>query len=132
LGGEAGVEGYSYTDKGPSGKVIYYRIKAVDLDGKVLYSPVVRVELAGDNGSNFSVRPNPATSILSVDHPPAGDAGMLEIISADGRKLRAIELLQGTVSTQVDVQFLTPGIYFLRFINDSKVVTTGFVKNGGR
>jgi hypothetical protein len=50
---------YSYIDASPASGVNLYRIKAVDKDGKLTYSSVVRINSASASVASLSVYPNP-------------------------------------------------------------------------
>jgi hypothetical protein len=55
---------YSTVDESPSPGINYYRLKQVDFDGTISYSPIVAVEI---NSSNvFYVMPNPAIDKLEL------------------------------------------------------------------
>lgn len=50
---------YSWTDMAPAKGNNYYRVQSADIDGKLSYSAVIRVEAANNTGNGFSVYPNP-------------------------------------------------------------------------
>lgn len=58
---------YSFVDNSisNSGPQLYYRIKAIDKDGSISYSQVVRVQL-GTSNVRFSVYPNPVKNQLQI------------------------------------------------------------------
>ncbi|MEP6747117.1 MAG: PA14 domain-containing protein [Bacteroidota bacterium] len=120
-----GTQKYNFVDAAPVEGTAYYRIKATDKDGKYLYSPVIS---AGRTDIKFSFYPNPVQNSLEVHYPPITEAGSLEIISAGGVKLKSVVLKAGTANSSVDVGFLFPGFYLLRFNNGSSVTTNPFVK----
>lgn len=55
-----GTHDYSYLDSNQINGGNYYRLKTIDLDGKITYSPVVRI-LTGDKSESITVFPNPVT-----------------------------------------------------------------------
>jgi PA14 domain/FlgD Ig-like domain/Secretion system C-terminal sorting domain len=122
---QEGQQTYNYTDGSVPGGTVYYRIRSTDKDGKTSYSTVTSVSL---NDGKFSFYPNPVKNTLSVNHPAAGEAGKLEILSADGKKLKTADLTRGSTSTYMNTQSLTAGFYFLRFSNGSTILTTPFIK----
>jgi hypothetical protein len=125
---QPGNQQYYYTDNSPLAGTNYYRIKSIDKDGKEQYSKVVMVTIRAGNNSKFSCYPNPAKNILYVNHPQAGEAGRLEIISTDGRTLKTVLPANGASRTMLDTQSLPSGGYFLRFCNGDTTIVTGFIK----
>lgn len=122
---QPGTQHYSYTDKNPPAGVLYYRVKAIDRDGKAQYS---QITVVGRVDAKFSFYPNPVINTLVVNYPPVSAAGTLEIISADGRVLKTVQLIKGSASTLLNTQFLAAGFYFLRFNNGGSTVTLSFIK----
>jgi hypothetical protein len=122
---QPGTQSYNFADASPLDGTSYYRIRITDKDGKYLYSSIVT---AGGKQVKFSLFPNPAQSSLEIQYPAIAETGSLEIISAGGSKLKSVPLKAGATSTLLDVRFLHPGFYLLRFSNGSSVTTTPFVK----
>src|SRR4029077_20170962 len=52
---------YQTTDKNPSSGLSYYRLKQVDLDGKVSYSDLVAIKIIATS-KEISISPNPVTN----------------------------------------------------------------------
>jgi photosystem II stability/assembly factor-like uncharacterized protein len=52
---------YELFDQQPANGINYYRIRQIDLDGKISLSPIRQVKI-GDGGSTWSVVPNPLTA----------------------------------------------------------------------
>jgi hypothetical protein len=121
-----GTQQYLYTDNNPLKGTAYYRIKSIDKDRTVLYSPVVIVRTSDDR--KFSCYPNPTTNTLVVNHAPAEDGARVEIISPDGRLVKTVLPAKGANNTIFNTEFLLTGNYFLRFRNGSTSVSTGFMK----
>lgn len=66
---------YTWTDAQPLAGNNYYRLRIIDVDGKVKYSPVVKVAISKDK-VGYEVYPNPVTSTaihLSFINQPAGN-----------------------------------------------------------
>lgn len=125
---EPGAHQYHYTDRDPLKGTTYYRIKSTDKNGEVQYSQIVMVRISESDNDKLSCYPNPAVSSLMVTHPQAGETGRLQIISAGGRILKTVPLKKGAHNTQLDMQFLSTGTYFLRFTNGNTKTVTNFLK----
>jgi len=72
---------YSYKDNLPvlqNKSIVYYRVKQVDIDGKVAYSNIVSVKLGSNIGKSMQVSPNPFTETLAIKFESA-ETGIAEI-----------------------------------------------------
>ncbi|UOR05828.1 right-handed parallel beta-helix repeat-containing protein [Hymenobacter aerilatus] len=102
---------YSFTDAGIGRELpgmVYYRLRQVDLDGTISYSPVQAIRFGAS--VVVQVLPNPASQELHVQLPVAGARCL--IYSPAG------SLLQTTTTTHtsatLDVRSLASGLYILR------------------
>jgi len=77
-----------------------------------------------ENRTTFNLRvyPNPAVDVIAID--AAIKVEQFQIFSITG-KLMVAESTQGN---SINIEALTPGIYFLRVIADSKIATSRFIK----
>jgi Secretion system C-terminal sorting domain len=111
---------YDWFDASPANGNNYYRIKAVDIDGKFMYSAILLVKIADVN--KVTVYPNPvkkgATLQLSLQNITASK---IEIINAVGQMLyRKTGKLTGSMSIPVSSSWAC-GQYLLRVISEKKV-----------
>ncbi|RYU80067.1 T9SS type A sorting domain-containing protein, partial [Hymenobacter persicinus] len=75
-GNSSTAHNYSYNDASVSGGLYYYRLRQVDLDGTVVYSPTVAVTRQGSSATMLtSVYPNPFGNELNLElrEPLTGD-----------------------------------------------------------
>ena len=70
-GNSTAATAYAATDAAPMAGLSYYRLRQVDLDGSVEYSPVVTVNLKAGYAP-ISCYPNPATDRLTLDLTAVG------------------------------------------------------------
>ncbi len=97
---------YQFTDDAIDKGIYYYRLKIVDFDGKVHYSPVISLENQGLQPS-LKLYPNPATEQLTLENAE-GEA--IEILNMVGQ----IVLSQKNTSVDIDIQSLPNGLYWVR------------------
>jgi hypothetical protein len=96
---------YTYNDMSPVlDRINYYRIKAVDNDGKSIYTPV---RFAKFDAMVLTVSPNPATSYITINSTIQNV--QISIFDAYGRKMLTQRLIGS--SKQVPVASWTKGIY---------------------
>ena len=121
----SGNNQYSYTDN-EAGATAYYRLKMIDKDAKFNYSTIV-VLRKGINSSNVRLYPNPAGNTLFLEGLQ-GNASYF-ITDAMGRNVAATTTVAATgTAVSVNVAHLTPGFYFLRFIDEHGSASVKFIK----
>lgn len=89
---------YAITDAGVGNQrkpIVYYRIKQVDVDGKVSYSKILSVRF-GSQDPLLTLYPNPAKSqtVLTVDLP-AEEKVSIQVMDAAGRVINNINKVFG-------------------------------------
>lgn len=119
---------YSFTDKElPAVKIVFYRLKMVDMDGKISYSKIVSVRL-NKLVSSALVYPNPAKNTLTVKlQNNLKIAGELKVVDVGGRIVlkQKVSALQNNI--QVDVKTLPAGRYFVSINNRDVLINESFV-----
>jgi sugar lactone lactonase YvrE len=113
-----GINDYKYIDNISSvtANTVFYRLQMVNKDGKVTYSPVIKVDLKG--ASVFSVGPNPAKGYLVVN----GNVTRFELFDMVGRQVLVKPL--NASGTYVDISSLSKGVYIAKARNEVGVFFT--------
>lgn len=120
----AGQRSYSYLDASNFGDG-FYRIKAVDHDGKYGLSRIIKVK----GGVLLRAFPQPAVSSITLEHNTAVSASRISITTQDGRLVRSIVPSVGTQQTAIDIASLQAGMYLLRFdAGNGEIETVKIVK----
>jgi hypothetical protein len=100
---------YDFTDNNPINgqNGIYYRLKMVDLDGKLNYSKIIYLEsdkiLRGGK-----IYPNPATDQLTVENM---DSPTLQILNTTGQIMLSIKIEK---TATLNIADLPKGVYFIQ------------------
>lgn len=116
--GGSGLSVYNYTDQDAQ-RFNYYRLRLVDLDGSVEYSPVVSVPLdCFAEQRNLKVYPNPAGSKvnhLRVKVHASGEQLGLQISDVSGKPLHAVTMNvnPGWNTLELDISHLPSGTFFI-------------------
>ncbi|MFZ4770890.1 MAG: T9SS type A sorting domain-containing protein, partial [Ferruginibacter sp.] len=126
------LQPFSYTDAAPLAGVNYYRLKSIDVDGKITYSTIVAL-LNKDKGFEIvSLMPNPAkeVAVLSVT---SAVKSIIEIVVSDmnGKQLskQRVSLIAGNNQLPLNVRSLASGTYQVTGITaDGISKTLRFVK----
>jgi hypothetical protein len=101
---------YDAVDRQPLPGLSYYRLKQIDNDGKVAYSPVVSVQ--SDGLVDISIYPNPTAGKVTISLPAAlaASAPLVRISDLMGRVVKEVSL---PASGEVDLGALPTGTYLL-------------------
>lgn len=106
------VHSYSFLDEKPFQSTNYYRLKQVDLDGRVVYSNIVSVTF---EQNEISISPNPTDGALTLAFPAkTPQYGTVQILNSSGRLLQSEALQSGEPSHPFSVSSLPAGMYFVR------------------
>jgi Secretion system C-terminal sorting domain len=96
--------------------IVYYRIKAVDIDGKYSYSNVVPLRLTKTGG--VQIWPNPFVSDIRISYTAAANTSLdVRVIDNAGRTVSQsnYSVSRGLNQLSVnDVEALSPGVYIIR------------------
>jgi hypothetical protein len=122
----ANLKTYSFTDAQGISDNSYYRLKMMEIDGTFKYSYIVSVK--SKLTMNISLSPNPVKSMLMVQHPKAGEAGHIQIVSAAGQTIKDIRLSANAVVSNVDMSGFTGGLYHVIFRNGADVISKTILK----
>jgi hypothetical protein len=110
---KTGRDTYTYLDANNSGTA-YYRIKNVDNDGKFKYSTIARI-VNGKTSIVLKAFPQPVLNQLTVQHPVITSNGLITLSGADGRIVKSLKPVTGSMQTYVDMTSLQKGMYMIRF-----------------
>ncbi len=126
---------YNYTDPlNTSSKIVYYRLKMIDKDGKYNYSKIIAIKLNGSsNTESFSVFPNPFVTDFKVRLSSVEDIiASFRIISFDGKEVlnRKVSVQKGeNIIVLKDFGKLTVGSYILEVTTASDKFIHKIMKN---
>jgi len=108
--------------------LVYYRLKQVDADGTVQYSPVRTVTFAATAGTaaGFHLYPNPAQQRVVVDLTDGLGAAVPSVVSLTdltGRVLLQKSVAAGVLTPALDLNVLPTGVYLLQVEQSGKRYT---------
>jgi hypothetical protein len=115
-------ESYSSLDGAPVPGINFYRIKAVEFDGKVSYSKILKVQIGGKQ-KGIVLYPNPVTgNELSIGFTALKGQYTLRVLNAAGQDMYSRRLIHpgGTISQSVELpSSLKTGVYNLMITGDN-------------
>jgi Tyrosine-protein kinase ephrin type A/B receptor-like/Secretion system C-terminal sorting domain len=115
---------YTANDPFPTKGVNYYRLRQVDFDGTVHYSPLVHVDIAFD--ATIETYPNPATDRIAVSHPDA-TISRIEVFDVQGQLVERIDYPETHIALLNCTQWVA-GTYTLAITTDSASMVKVVVK----
>jgi len=109
---------YFFEDSSPNYGHNYYRLKQVDIDGKISYSHIVNIYFGNENAVN--IYPNPVKTDLNIDlHVAKSTQVNAQIFDATGRVIRSEywNLAEGDNKRSIDIRSIAEGMYLIRISN---------------
>jgi len=123
---------FSYTDNTAPSGTVYYRLKIVDVDGKVSYSGIVKLTTQVKDMQLDGIGPNPVANFAQLKIIAAKkDVVDLAILSLDGKVVyhSSVQLQAGTSIVNVDILNLPSGMYMIRGVfSEGQTNTLKFIK----
>ncbi|MCE3282480.1 MAG: C-terminal target protein, partial [Chitinophagaceae bacterium] len=125
---------YSFSDTRPYSVNSYYRLKQVDIDGKVSYSNIVVVKGNGINSLQVTnLYPNPVRDNLNVVIGAQASARVtLSVMDISGKVMmqKIVEVNAGDNIISLNAASFAPGSYVLSVSNSltGETFTTRFIK----
>jgi hypothetical protein len=119
-----------YTSTAPSHS--YYKLKIVENDGAITYSPIKYAKTTCTENTDLLIIGNPTKNILVAQYKSLSKKTSLEIVDAQGRKVNKtnVVLEYGTGNIRADISNLAAGFYFLKVTNQTgELSIKSFIKN---
>jgi hypothetical protein len=119
---------YNFTDNDPETSNNYYRVKEVDINGKITYSKIIRIDFA--DLPAMQIYPNPGKRKISISLVgiPNNQKTTLSIQTISGSTLRRIPLILSGEKIEVDVSSLKAGTYIISLSGKNFVAHKKFLK----
>ena len=102
---------YQAIDRDVAQHITYYRLKQVDLDGKIRYSQIKAI--SNNSVERITVYPNPANINNDVTITNIDERDIITITNSAGRVLIENSDPGNNGSRVIDIASLTPGIYYI-------------------
>ncbi len=124
---------YNFTDPNLPAlqkSIIYYRIKAVDKNGNVLYTDIKNLRLSSVK-NQASVFPNPAKEFTNVSFTAGSTGkGQITLLDASGKRIseQTFTTIQGTNKQLINTANLAAGTYNIILSTPEETINLTFVK----
>jgi len=105
---------YQFVDPSPNSGTNYYRLRQVDFDGSIHFSPIVTLNLPPALSASISVYPNPFVQEIHIAQLPQGQGHwQMQLVNANGQVLHRSLIDGQTPQTSIDVEDMPNGLYVL-------------------
>jgi adhesin HecA-like repeat protein len=127
---EDGKRTYKFEDKQVSAqtKSVYYRIRAVEPTGAIVFSETRTLMFATKTGVSVQVTPNPFTSQLNISYQSASSSKIsIRVISMSGAVMasKTVNVSTGYNSIAItEAASLIKGIYLVQLISENAVIAS--------
>lgn len=118
---------YTYVAYLGSSATTYFRLKAVDDDGRFTYSEILLVKGSGNcaTGTTVKVSPNPASNVVNIQGCAIGD--IITLYDMNGKKMTA--KIATSSSQPIEISIYAKGNYILRVSKvDGSIVNLKLMK----
>ena len=119
---DAGKYQYLAYDASDNSGMWWYRLKVVDIDGKVTYSSVVRVAVNQDDAA-IKLFPNPGSGKIQIIG--SSGYGKISVINNSGK---VVKQQQFSANNTFDISSLPAGLYYIIFFDGDKRMSSKFTK----
>lgn len=119
-----GIHNYIYTDEYPSGSVLYYRLKMVDVNGSVTYSKIISFRFSKDSWLNVGIVRAATGSLQLQINSSKNTPATIEVSDIAGRIIlnHKLQLSKGNNTVSLNNKILSAGLYTVSVITgDEKV-----------
>ncbi len=122
---------YSFIDKNPYAGINYYRLKQVDYNGKFTYSKAISINNKQINKSTISIYPIPSGKELNYEfYAEENSIVNIYLIDVCGNIIvhEQTKSNRGMNKSQISIETLSDGMYFLKINTDTKQSQIKFIK----
>mgnify|MGYP006183432985 CR=1 FL=1 len=123
---------YTVNDINPLLGINYYRITAVDKDGKTNFSNIIPINFSLTKEEQANIYPNPAAkNINGTFYLPLAQQVKLAVISSIGKVElnKSVNAVPGLNHFSFDVSALPIGVYFIQIVTANSNQQLKFIKN---
>ena len=116
---------YAFVHSNPADGKNYYRLKQIDIDGKINYSPIRFVDFSKE--VYVKSYPNPTSDILNINTGYNFKNASLKINSYNGQLVKQ-QVVNGSGTVTINVKDLPPGLYTISIKDELNSVKLVFIK----
>ncbi len=133
-GSTTGKTNYGFVDDlgAEQARIVYYRLRSEDIDGKSQYSDtrVIKLGKQTENSITIAAYPNPATNELRITVPAGWQNKKIvyELFNSNGQVAKRLENGSSSQTETINISSLSPGFYFVRVTCNGETAQQKIVK----
>ena len=131
--GSATEKTYNYTDKDIKqlNGIVYYRLTAVDMNGKMSNSTVRTVQIGQATNLTISTYPNPVVHSARIILPAAWSSKMvsMDLFNQSGQRVKSIKQVAQSQFIEMNMAELADGIYIIKAVSGNETAVQKILKN---
>ena len=112
---------YSFRDNTPTQNTLFYRIKQIDIDGRIQFSTVIALKFNTGVQKGITLFPNPASSSVFIT---TNNNALIEKIQFFDFNGKTVLQKQGT-ENKIDISTLSKGLYRVKVTDNTGEIYTG-------
>ncbi|GAB2838198.1 T9SS type A sorting domain-containing protein [Ferruginibacter profundus] len=121
-GNSSQIKNYNFTDKDNNWIKAYYRLKQVDMDGRLSYSNIRMINYCIPDAMEVTVFPQPASDVVTIVFNSDKNNFKISLCNSKGQLLLSDEV-KNENKKQIKVSHLPDGIYSILLTSDKKSIT---------
>lgn len=119
---------YNYLHTAPVNGINLYRLKIVDADGSLSYSPTRTVNFSGGNLNTFTLYPNPTVHNVQINYSGSSlEAAQIMLVNALGQVVYTKTITDKSNNANIDISQLPKGLYVVKMIHQGESYTQNLV-----
>lgn len=130
-GNQSAGQSYTFEDQSPLPGNNFYRLSQTDIDGKVTYYDIKKVDLSTTADKTVKIFPNPANEkiTLEMQNNIKGKISV-SIVNASGKKIKTIELTKRAdyIQQTILLNDIATGYYILEIKGDNYSYSASFIR----
>jgi hypothetical protein len=103
-------------------QTMYYRVKNIDVAGNSKYTTIIKVYNKEQTSLQIQLYPMPATDIATLQHSRSEANALITVFSQEGKLMFQVRPVLNSLQTQLKINTLASGLYFVRFDDGSGAV----------
>jgi GH25 family lysozyme M1 (1,4-beta-N-acetylmuramidase) len=118
--GESMEKEYSFVDRNPGAKTVFYRLRMVDKDGKSNYSNIITLKLDCLNQNTVSIFPTISSGVFNFRLSPGLEKSEITVSNSSGQVV--YKYLPSALSGTINLGNLSSGIYLVRVTSNNNLI----------
>ena len=130
-GNQSSGQSYTFEDQSPLTGNNFYRLSQTDIDGKITYYEIKKVNLDALADKTVRLFPNPANERITLEMQNSVKGKIsVSILNTSGKKVKTIEIIKSTdyIQQTILLNGLAAGYYILEIKAENYSYSASFIR----